>query len=88
MTLPQQYAKALERALQEHPRSSTKLFAGLKAALKRRGHVSLLPSILAEYKKLELRKSRAPQQSAKKDRTRVLLQLYRHLTRHSSTTSL
>lgn len=83
MTLAQQYAKALAQAQREHPKSSAKLIEGLKEALARRGHQTLLPRVYAEYEKLQLRKSRVPEVTPEKERTRTLLQLYRHLTRHA-----
>lgn len=82
-TLASQYAKALHRSHEEHPHKSTSLVQGLRQALERRGHMRLLPRIALEYEKLELRKKRAPRESAERERTRVLLALYRHLIRHS-----
>jgi hypothetical protein len=81
-TLANQYAKALYRAHREHPHKSTSLIEGLRAALHRRGHLRLSRRIALEYEKLELRERRVPKESAERERTRVLLDLYRHLTRH------
>ena len=82
MNLAAQYAKALYRAHKEHPHKNTSLVRGLRTALERRGHLSLGTRIALEYEKLELHKHRAPRESAERERTRILLQLYRHLTRH------
>lgn len=73
------YAKALY-ALNPTKSHLTKL----RALLKRRGHEKLLPRIFSEYKKLllgEERKVRAAQVTPQAERTRVLLELYRTLTR-------
>lgn len=83
-TLATQYAKALHRAHEEHPHKSTSLMQGLHKALERRGHLRLLSRIALEYEKLELRKRRVPKESPERERTRILLELYRHLTRHAS----
>lgn len=82
MTLAVQYAKALLEARHEHPRSAQKLLKNLLALLERRGHSKLLPKIFAEFEKLELRRIRVPHETKERQRTRVLLQLYRHLIRH------
>lgn len=71
------YAQALWRmgSKPEHLR-------GLTAALARRGHQKLLPRILAEYHKLELRERRLAEHkrvNPEAERTRVLLELYRTL---------
>lgn len=71
------YAKALYgmKPKAEHLR-------GLRAALERRGHVKLMPRILAEYEKLQSRKARLAKQkevTPEQERTRVLLELYRTL---------
>ena len=71
------YAKAL-RELGSKPEH----LRGLAEALKRRGHQKLLPRILSEYEKLQLREARLSKQkevSPKEERTRVLLELYRTL---------
>ncbi len=71
------YAKALYQleAKPEH-------VAGLRAALAQRGHLKLMPRILAEYEKLQLRARRLKKQkevTPEGERTRVLLELYRTL---------
>jgi hypothetical protein len=55
---------------------------GLKEALKRRKQLKLLPRVLSEYQKLELRDRRLTAQkkvTPAEERTRVLLELYRTL---------
>ncbi len=62
---------------------NAKHLKGLHQALKRRGHEALLPKIFAEYKKLELaetRRAAAAKATPERERTRVLLELYRKLT--------
>lgn len=57
--------------------------APLKSILERRGHVRLMPNILAEYQKLVLhdeRLSKHKEDSPERRRTRELLELYRTLT--------
>jgi hypothetical protein len=78
------YAKALCQleAKPEH-------IAGLRDALKRRGHLKLFPRILAEYEKLQLRERRLKKQkevTPEGERTRVLLELYRTLIATPTTT--
>ncbi len=71
------YAKALYSLT-----SKSDLLEKMRVALKRRGHEKLLPRIYAEYKKLELAKNRAQMHALitpEKERTRVLLELYRKL---------
>lgn len=56
----------------------------LRVVLARRGHMRLLPGILAEYQKLELGAKRLAAhkaQTKERVRTRTLLELYRRLTR-------
>jgi hypothetical protein len=57
--------------------------APLKEVLTRRGHLKLLPQILAEYKKLgehDARMARHKEESPEQAQTRILLELYRTLT--------
>ncbi len=57
----------------------------LQATLKRRGHQKLLPRIFSEYKKLLLadtRRARAAEVTPEAEQTRILLELYRTLTKH------
>jgi hypothetical protein len=74
------YAKALYAT-----NPGMKELSNLRAALKRRGHEKLLPRIYSEYKKLLLadqRRARAAEVTPEAERTRVLLELYRALTKH------
>lgn len=71
------YAKALYQ-MQAKPEH----VAGLRQALERRGHRKLMPRILAEYEKLELKARRLKKQKEvlpAEERARVLLELYRKL---------
>ena len=73
----QEYAKILF-SMDKPPKP-----AGLKAALARRGHTSLAPRVIAEYKKLQLQQKRIvvhKKVTPETERKRVLLQLYRKLT--------
>lgn len=57
--------------------------APLKKVLERRGHLKLLPQILAEYRKLgerDARMARHKEESPEQAQTRILLELYRTLT--------
>lgn len=57
--------------------------APLRRILERRGHLKLLPQILAEYKKLEehdARLKKHKEESPEQKQTRILLELYRTLT--------
>lgn len=80
MTLARMYAEALWKAgqgktVKEHTKN-------LVTALKRRGHLKLLPRIAAEYEKLEERKERSKKYSTitpESEQTRVLLELYQKL---------
>ena len=72
------YAKALYElgSKKEH-------LAPLKKILERRGHLSLLPGILAEYQKLALYHNRLKahkEETPERRRTRTLLELYRTLS--------
>lgn len=69
------------KALYELGGSAARLHK-LKAVLKSRGHEALLPKIFAEYQKLELRaqrRARAAEVTPERERTRVLLELYKKL---------
>ncbi len=57
--------------------------AQFKKILERRGHLKLLPQILAEYQKLEehdARMARHKEETPEQAQTRILLELYRTLT--------
>jgi hypothetical protein len=73
------YAKALYAT-----NPGSKELSNLRSALRRRGHEKLLPRIFSEYKKLLLgdeRRDRAAKVTPEAERTRVLLELYRTLTK-------
>ncbi len=56
---------------------------GLKVVLERRGHLKLLPQILAEYEKLtehDRRLAKHKEETPEQAQTRILLELYRTLT--------
>lgn len=72
------YAKALFELT-----PTAKHLASLRALLKRRGHEKLLPRIFSEYQKLVLGEKRLAAHkkvTPEKERTRILLELYRTLT--------
>lgn len=74
------YAKAL---LELNNRTSdVRLLKNLRGALARRGHQKLLPRIFAEYQKLLLAQKRSSMHrevTPERERSRVLLELYRKL---------
>ena len=75
------YAKALREVAAKNP-DTKQTFVHLRTALERRGHVKLLPAIISEYEKLELAEARSKARgtvTTESERTRVLLELYRHL---------
>ncbi len=70
------YAKAL------YDLGSTADIKKVREALVRRGHSKLLPRIYAEYKKLSLcdeRRTLREKSNPNKERTRILLELYKKL---------
>ncbi|MSR70661.1 hypothetical protein EXS62_01320 [Candidatus Kaiserbacteria bacterium] len=77
MSLASDYAQALY-ALGDRAK-----LGDLRGALARRGHEKLLPHIYSEYQKLVLQEHRLKEHkkvTPEKERTRVLLELYRTLT--------
>ncbi len=73
-----QYAKAL------YEMGERATVRGLREALALRGHTALMPQIYAEYQRLALAKKRLAthkRTSPARERTRVLLELYRTLTK-------
>ncbi len=73
--ISKEYAKALYEL--KNPN-----FKNLIEALTRRGHIKLLPSIFAEYQKLQLHRERLDMHSKvtpERERTRILLELYKKL---------
>jgi hypothetical protein len=76
------YAQALFALIEKDPNKGTAYLANLSKALERRGHSKLLSRIFSEYRKLELRKTRRDMYARvtpERERTRVLLELYRTL---------
>ncbi len=76
MSVHSDYAKALY-ALKDKA-----TVAGLQAALKARHHEKLLPRVYSEYQKLLLQEKRLAEHkrvTPERERTRVLLELYRTL---------
>ena len=77
MDIAAQYAKALSQI--DKPS-----IVALRGVLERRGHRALMPRIYAEYAKLQERRERrerAQVVTPAEERTRVLLELYKKLTR-------
>jgi F0F1-type ATP synthase delta subunit len=82
MTTAEAYAKALFAKMSEDPGRSKEYLANLKKSVAARGYERLLPSILNEYQKLELREKRSSNRAKitpESERTRILLELYRKL---------
>jgi hypothetical protein len=80
MTTASLYAKALHLAKKDGDAKAS--LANLRAALERRGHVKLLPSIFNEYQKVLLAEERSQSRKTitpESERTRALLELYRRL---------
>lgn len=80
MTLARMYAEALHKA--QKGKATKEHSKNLVAALKRRGHLALLPRIAAEYEKLLERDERSTTYrnvTAESEQTRVLLELYQKL---------
>lgn len=87
MDVARSYARALYALTASLPEGAKagELLANLRAALARRGHGKLLPRIFAEYQKLALKEERARAAAAitpERERTRILLDLYRKLIAH------
>ncbi|MEK7612945.1 MAG: hypothetical protein AAB449_02250 [Patescibacteria group bacterium] len=83
MILEQQYAQALHKARSSQG-PATELFANLAAALKRRGHMQLLPRIVSAYQKIAAQETRLEEYTKvtpERERTRVLVELYTKLVR-------
>lgn len=82
MTLAHQYAKALRALIEVHPRRGKTYLKNLHAALASRGHEKLLPRIFSEYERLLLKERRGVHYrtvNPERERTKVLLELYRKL---------
>ncbi len=81
MTLAAQYARALHES--DAPEASK--LKNLREALLRRGHEKLLPRIFTEYERLVEKKGRLEEYkkvTPEKERTRVLLELYKKMIQH------
>lgn len=86
MTTAVSYARALHALVKENPKKGREYLKNLSGALARRGHQKLLRPIFAEYQKIELHDERLEMHSAitpHKERTRILLELYRTLTKQN-----
>lgn len=88
MNTAKQYARALFALIQDPPAGGPKdgkiFLRNLNAVLLKRGHQKLLPRIFIEYKKLHEGRERSEVQKTvtkEQERTRVLLELYRTLTK-------
>jgi len=78
------YARALFALIEESPRKAATYLHNLDGVLKTRGHQKLLPKIFSEYQKLQLTKERITKHkeaTPEEERTRILLELYRKLTK-------
>lgn len=78
------YARALFALIEEKPKRAAAYLTNLDAVLKKRGHEKLLPKIFNEYQKLQLAQERIEKHKTltpEQDRTRILLELYRKLTK-------
>lgn len=85
MTVTSSYARALHALVKENPKKGKEYLKNLMAILARRGHQKLLRPIFSEYKKVELHDERLLQHTTitpQKERTRILLEMYRALTKH------
>ena len=77
-----EYARALFELVERDPSNTSAYVANLTKALKERGYEKLLSKIASEFEKIALRKERSARYRAvtpERERTRVLLELYRRL---------
>ena len=82
MKIAAKYSHLLYRVAEEHPEEAAEALQALVAMLKERHLEKMLPQIYAEYQKLALGDERRALHMAhtpKRERTRVLLELYRKL---------
>ena len=80
--IAEDYAKAVHALVAAHPEKQKDYLGQLFEALKRRGHIKLLPRILKAYELLELRNIRTTEHkkvTPEKEQNRVLLELYKKL---------
>jgi hypothetical protein len=83
MSIVSDYAQALKHSVEAEPQKGAELLKNLRASLAARGYEKLLPNIYNEYQKLLLRDERLQdykKATPEKERTRILLELYRTLT--------
>ncbi len=76
------YARALSELVSAQPKRGRRLLSNPLLALKRRGHLGLLPRIYAQYRCLEeadRRRTLARAVTPERERTRMLLELYKKL---------
>ncbi len=86
MTLAGSYARALFELVSKDSTKGSEYIKGLRAALERRGHQKLLPKIFSEYQLLAVKEERSKVHNTitpEQTRTRILLELYRKLTKEN-----
>ena len=84
MTIEAQYARALYLLVSQNPERSGEYLAGMRAMLEKKGHQKLMPRIFGAYRSHIEKNERTTtyaQISPERERTRVLLELYRTLIR-------
>ena len=77
-----QYARALFELVTKNPSEGKTYLHNLRGVLASRGHEKLLPRVLSAYEKLILRQERLAMHhkvTPERERTRILLELYRTL---------
>lgn len=82
MNTAQRYAHMLYAVAKEHPSEAPAALHSLIAMLKERRYEKMLPQVYGEYQKLILAEDRRNKHAAntpERERTRVLLELYRTL---------
>ena len=82
MKIAAKYAHLLYRIAAEHPEEAAEALQALVTMLKSRHLEKMLPQIYAEYQKLTLggeRRALHVAHTPRRERTRVLLELYRKL---------
>lgn len=78
------YARALFELIEKSPRKGAEYLHNLDGVLKKRGHQKLLPRIFSEFQKIQTAQERSAkyqETTPEQERTRVLLELYRKLTK-------
>jgi F0F1-type ATP synthase delta subunit len=82
MDIASQYARALHELVEKEPAKGKEYLRNLREVLMQRGHGKLLPRIYGAYERLQLRSERSKRFSTatkEQERTRKLVELYRHL---------